>query len=546
MAKQNKNTRLFIGFLLLAGIANLVSRLPVSELSTLMTCFNYLTYIGLLLFWIMAVRVRLLPSAARTSILGAALLMLLYMLVRIFKYRFAVSVIASRYAVYAYWIPQMLIPALFLMTCIRIRRGGQEKRKRNESLLLIPAGILALLAMTNDVHSRVYVPRIALSEFILDTGTYRYGPAFWLMNAWMIGATGSGIALLYRSSGRIPKQAIRLITVIAVLWGGLILLNLLVLDRLPGGYHMFNIPEIHIFSMLGIFEICIRYRQIPYNENYSAFFRKLQSPSVITDRAFRPVYGTDAALSVAPETLKTAAEEPVSLTPDRKLYGKAIRAGYAFWVQDESAVRRAQDRLLEANEMIEQENDLIRAETEQKEQDAYLQSRHRIYHEIAEELYPCQKKITKILNEAIPGTAEFKEKIAFVSVLNAYVKRKTNLLLLAAESAALSKNELYLALRESAEYLTLAGLQTTVLKPEEKQAPAGVILALYDAFEAIAEQLQGAAPSLMVSWYENGLRLAVETEREPDTSGIPLPVRSRRSENVLYMDIPAGKGGETA
>ena len=546
MIKQNKNTWLFIGFLLLAGIANLLSRLPGSEKSTLMTCVNYLTFLGLLLFWIEAVRVRLLPTAARTSILGAAFLMLLHLLLRIFKYRFAVSVVSMRYTVYAYWIPQMLTPALFLISCFRIRRGGQEKRRWKEDLLLIPAGLLALLAMTNDMHSLVYVPQIALSEFILKTGTYRYGPAFWPMNAWMIGATVSGLLLLYRSSGQMPKKAIQLITGIAVLWGGLILLNLLVLDRLPGGYHMYNNPEIHIFCMLGVFEICIRYRLIPYNENYTAFFQKLQIPSVITDRAFRPVYCTDAAFPAGAESLETASKEPVSLTQDQKLYGKAIRAGYAFWVQDESAVRRAQERLLEANEMIEQENDLIRAEKEQKEQDAYLQSRHRIYHEIAAELYPCQKKITQILNEATPGAADFQEKIAFVSVLNAYVKRKTNLLLLAAENELLSKNELFLALQESANYLTLAGLHTTVQKPEEKQLPAELILALYDAFEATAEQLLGKAPSLMASWYGDGLRLAAEAESEPDPAAISLPVRFRRSEDVLYMELLAGKGGAPA
>ncbi len=555
MTKQNKNTWLFIGFLLIAGVANLISHLPGSEQSTLMTCANYLIYIGLMLFWIEAVRVRLLPSSARKSILSAALLMLLYILVRIFKYRFAVSVIAKRYAVLAYWIPQMLIPALFLMTCIRIRRGWQDKRKWDERLVLIPAGIMALMAMTNDIHSLVYVPKVGLSEFVINTGTYSYGPAFWSMYAWMILATISGLILLYRASGQMPKKVIRLITVIVILWVGLVLLNLLVLDRIPGGYHIYNIPEIHIFCMLGIFEICIRYRLIPYNENYSAFFKKLQIPSVITDRAFRPVYCTDAVftggdmgtliLSRLARDKISVPMSPCSLTPDHKLCWKAIRAGYAFWVQDESAVHRVQEHLVEANEMIEHENDLIRAETEQKEQDAYLQSRHRIYHEIAEELYPCQKRITQILNEAVPGTADFKEKIARVSILNAYVKRKTNLLLLEAENDRLNLNELFLALQESANYLTLAGLQTTVQRPEKKQTSSREVIALYDAFETIAEQLHGKASSLMVSWYGNGLRLAAETESQPDTSESVLPVLFRRSEDVLYIDISAGKDGET-
>ena len=422
MDKQNRNTWLFIGLFLLAGIANLLSRFPGSLQSTLMTCLNYMIYIGLLLFWIEAVRVRLLPSAVRRSILSAALLMLLYMLIRIFKYRFAVSAAAMRYAVYAYWIPQMLIPALFLMTCIRIvRRGGQAKGKQKERLLLIPAALLALLVMTSDLHPLVYIPRVPLSEFVLNTGTYGYGPVFWLLNAWMIGVTVTGLVLLARESGTMPKRALRLFALMVVLWISAVLLNLLVLDRLPGGYHMYNNPEIHTFCLLGVFEICIRYRLIPYNENYTDFFRKLPVPSVITDRAFHPVYASEAALSVDQKVLRSAAAEPVALGPDQKLYGTPIRAGYAFWAEDESAVHRAQERLLEANEMIEQENDLIRAETEQKEKDAYLQSRHRIYHEIAEELYPCQKRITQLLSEAVPGSESFREKIAAVSVLNAYV-----------------------------------------------------------------------------------------------------------------------------
>ena len=541
MAKQNRNTRLFIGFFLLAGIANLISRFPGPFRSTLMTCINYLTFIGLLLFWIEAVRVRLLPSPARTSMLSASLLMLLYMMLRIFKYRFAASAAAMRYAVYAYWIPQLLIPALFLITCIRIRRGGQEIKRQRENLLLLPAAVLALLAMTSDLHQLVYTPRVGLSEYILNTGTYGYGPVFWLMNGWMIGTAAAGLVLLARSAGHRPKKALRLLVVMVALWLGLILLNMLVLDRLPGGFHMFNNPEIHIFGLLGVFEICIRHHLIPCNENYTGFFRKLQIPSVIADKAFRPVYTSEASLPEDPGILRDAVKAPVSLTPEQKLYGKAIRAGYAFWAEDESAVHRAQERLLEANEMIEQENDLIQAETEQKEKNAYLQSRHRIYHEIAEDLYPCQKRITQLLNEAVPGTEDFKEKIAAVSVLNAYVKRKTNLLLLAAEKEYLSINELFLALQESASYLSLAGLKTTAREPEKKALPAAGLIALYDAFETLAEQLPGKAPSLMVSWTGSGLRLAAETDAQPDIAGISLPVRLRKSEGVLYMDIPAGE-----
>ena len=542
LTKQNRNTGLFFGFFLLAGAANLLSRSGIPSLDGLLAFFNYLAYIGLLLFWIEAVRVRLLPSAAKTGIMSAAFLMLTYMLLRIFKYRFAMTAGVTRYAVYAYWIPQVLIPTLFLMTGIRVWRGGEE-RKGKERLLLIPAGILALLALTNDLHFLVYRPRIGLSEFVVESGTYSHGFTFYLLYAWMILTMTGGLVLLFREAGKRPKNFVWMLSAAVGLWFGLLFLDTQVFER-HFTVRLYNAPEIHIFGMLAVFETCIRCRLIPYNENYAGFFRKLQIPAVITDRDFRAVYRSESGAPDDPELLREAMKESVPLTPDVKLHGREIRAGYAFWAEDESAVRRMQEELLDANEMIGQEIDLIRAETEQKEKDAYLQSRHRIYHEIAGKLYPCQRKIAEMLDGAAPGTDGFRETIAAVSVLNAYVKRKTNLLLLAAENDTLSVRELFLALQESAGYLTLAGLRTTAREPEEKSLPSGEAVSLYDAFEAIAEQLVGKAPSLMVSWNGDGLRLAAETDCTPDTGMTGLPVRLRRSEGVLFADIPAGKGGE--
>ena len=541
---QKKNTSLFLGFLLLAGITNLLARTGIPELDSLLTLINYMIYAGLLLFWIESVRVRLLPDRARTYILGAAFLMLFYMLLRIFKYRMAADNIVLRYTVYAYWIPQMLIPALFLMTCIRIRRGRQEEKKRSETVLLIPAVILSLLVMTNDLHILIYVPKVDLNQFIVSGGTYTYGPMLYVLYAWMALATLTGLILLFRETGRRSPKVIFILLGEIFLWFGMILVNILILDKLSRAIglfkqspRIFNVPEIHIFGMLGVFEICIRYRLIPYNENYAGVFQKLQIPAAITDKDFKIVYHSDIEFPASQADLEKAMIIPAPLTPDLKLYGKELQAGYAFWVEDESDIHRAQEKLEEANEVIEEENDLIQAETEHKKKDAYLQSRHRIYHEIAEKLYPCQKRIGQLLDAVKPGAADYKELIARVSVLNAYVKRKTNLLLLSAENEVLNTRELFLALQESASYFTLAGLQTTILESEERQDYAEKLMALYDAFESLAEQLVGKAPSLMVSGKDDGLRLAAETDHLPDTDGILLPVQMNQSENILYMDI---------
>ena len=84
------------------------------------------------------------------------------------------------------------------------------------------------------------------------------------------------------------------------------------------------------------------------------------------------------------------------------------------------------------------------------------------------------------------------------------------------------------------------GLQTTAYIPEDVSLSADRIVALYDTFEGLAEQLTGKASSLMVSWNSGGLRLAAETDQVPGTEGMPLPVRCRKSEGILYIDILSG------
>ena len=39
-------------------------------------------------------------------------------------------------------------------------------------------------------------------------------------------------------------------------------------------------------------------------------------------------------------------------------------------------------------------------------------------------------------------------------------------------------------------------------------------------------------------------RLAADTARVPDTGGLPVSVRTRQEDGILYLELSAGKGGE--
>ncbi len=541
---QRKRTGLFLGVLGLAGVCNLFTRTSVLFLNTLMFCLNFLLCAGLLLYWMQSVRARLLPTKARTFIVAAVALMLGYLILRVFKYRIVTdAVLPARYAVYAYWTPQLLIPALFCMTCVRVRRGERERGR--ETLLLIPACLLALLVLTNDLHRLVYRPAVELAVFRVANGTYTLGPGFYLFYAWMVLASACGIILLLREAGRRVVRAVLSLLGMILLWLSLVLLCILVFERrgLPCPYH---VPEIHIFCMLGFIELCIRNRLIPSNENYAGFFSLLDLPVLITDRDLTPVYASALPVEATKERLRAALSTPVPLGEDELLFGMALRAGCAFWVEDESALNRERRRLAEAVELLSEENELIAVENELKEKRAQLEAQNRVYDRIAAALLPKQRRVEALLKASAPGTAGFQRALASCCVLNAYSKRKSNLLLLAGETLPKRNRELFLALQESASYLKYCGVEAAALGEEYSALPLSAVHELYDTFEAVLEAWLPHMKRMTVSLTEDGLRLAAETEGEPPLPETPLPVERRREDGCTFLRIRARTGGDAA
>lgn len=170
-----------------------------------------------------------------------------------------------------------------------------------------------LLALTNDLHGLVYVPRVALSEFAVATGTYAYGPVFYALYAWMIASFAVSLFLLLREVSLRYRRTLPYLAAVAGLWFAMVIFHMLVTDgtSLP---HMYNTPEIHTFGMLGIFEVCIRNRMIPHNLDYPGFFKMLQTPALVTNRSLRPIYRSGNTLEAEADQLRAALAAPVYLT----------------------------------------------------------------------------------------------------------------------------------------------------------------------------------------------------------------------------------------
>ena len=74
--------------------------------------------------------------------------------------------------------------------------------------------------------------------------------------------------------------------------------------------------------------------------------------------------------------------------------------------------------------------------------------------------------------------------------------------------------------------------------------PSENIIALYDTFEMLAEQMVGHTSLLMVSFSDESLKLAADTDFPLELKGTALPVQSEKREDILYLTIRTQKGGD--
>ena len=94
-------------------------------------------------------------------------------------------------------------------------------------------------------------------------------------------------------------------------------------------------------------------------------------------------------------------------------------------------------------------------------------------------------------------------------------------------------------------YSHLKGIKTSVDESGfDVDRSSNTIIAIYDTFQLIIEQLIGHATMLLISYSEEGLRLATDTATKINTEKAPLPVSTEQQDDILLITVTEQKGGE--
>ena len=148
------------------------------------------------------------------------------------------------------------------------------------------------------------------------------------------------------------------------------------------------------------------------------------------------------------------------------------------------------------NEALEDTSDYLIEENAMLQQTAEIDEERRItlhqtelYDRISERIRPWIEKLKGILETAPQDEAAFRKALERSAFIFAFLKRFSNLLLLADANGAVGVKDLWLCFQESMRTLRWAGVNCIIGEPEDFEIPGEKAAALYELFEAVTESV---------------------------------------------------------
>lgn len=504
--------------------------------------FYMISQIGCVLIiscWILTVHNRIIDIKVKKLMVYAGYLLILYFFMQMVKYcLFTQASDVCRYMWYGYYVPMTMIPLLVLYILQYLAASAEEDINPRWKLLLIPATVICLGFLTNDCHQLAfYIPNWYENG---DKGR-ELGPVYYAFIVFIAVIVVLGVYYLIRIRKKYNGKKQILYPYIPIIIGIVYMVIYTVKSDWVkfNGHYYFGIAEVFAFMMIGFLEICIQIGIIPSNMGYRKLFAMTGIPARISQNDGGAVYATKGA------------EKEFEESKDHHIVQTPVAGGVISYDMDLSVLNRLNDELHEATVNLEARNDLLLHENEILEERKRTEASIRIYDRISEQVQTEIRKINQLLATDTEDEEKFREKLMYSAVLNAYVKRRSNMELEMQENGKLPFKELTTAITESLEYFQLSGAETFISSSGEGQCPASQIIRAYRAFENVLEYTLGKVDYMTVRLELNdeiGIRFLLEKNNKlPDFSGFDIDgcrVLYNVEDNDFELLLGIGKGGD--
>ena len=486
--RQTKNIILFATGPALVLLVGVISRktldtMLLNQAKSLLYLIVNTAVVGL---WGLNCERRILDGQVRRYVVTMACMILLFLLLRTTKYYIThVGTGYQRFLWYMYYIPVFMIPYCGVMTAYLCRKKkAAEVPQALKAALLMPSVVLLVIILTNELHGLVF--RIA-PDYIMSAD-YDYRPLYYVIFAWVLILVTAALVLCAVAGHAEGRKAVGLWPLFTV--GGFY--GFFYVIGGPVGQFLYdNLDFTTFFSMLSIvvIEYFIHCGLIPVNSDYEWCFDKASLNMQILDRDGRARYVSANASPIDEDMFKRLASGHGSLEEgDHNLKLQEIKGGYVLVETDRSRLLKLRDKVKKANDELDEVNCRLResiANAGKKEGFAHASALYkRCFEETRDAFNLCRELIEKAKAEGVDD----EEKSRLMKLLNihgAYIKRRSNLVILNDGQSENAGGEFALCMHETFNNLKLYGTEVKSSIKELKDISIEDVIYAYDVFEHI-------------------------------------------------------------
>ena len=480
---------------------------------------SFMLYAMALCIWLRQVRRRLMHPIQKQYMLAGGILTLSLLLVRTWRYSFiwktglsTGTVWLHRHAWYMYYILEVLFAACFFLGILSGGEPCRQAKRKWRNLIGVCSVMLCILVFANDQHQlmfRFLNPELPWTELF----PYSYGILYYITMVWLafLFLVTILLSLVRCATSEFAGQIWK--PLIPVFFCVIYFLLLIYVPDFPTT-KILRFPDMLCLFNVTFSESLILARLIPSNDNYHLLWNASSIRGGIMDQRGNIVLHSVGSPDVTLEQVIKSLSKEVSLqnsNPENEflLGSMAIQGGYAYWTRDVSEIRNRRKKLEETGDVLREENVLLEAENRLKQEQIAAQEQNELYQQLSQAIQKQNGQIRILLQKAREQTEEesFQTVMSRACVLNAYVKRYSNLFLSGKNNDSVSTGELALAVEESFNYLRLGGIRAAVYADGEGLCSGSLLLEAYEFLEEIIE-------SSLERLQEIQARLKIRTERQ--------------------------------
>ncbi len=550
MNRKNRVIKTFITAALLVVLAILcryVGYYASPFYSRMLNFMRTFIYIGLISAWGVSVNRRVVQSQVRVILNAVSLIMVFWLTLREFKFRFVENPTAIRYLWYSYYLPILLIPLLALLVSLSLGKSEKYRLPKSSLLLFIPTFILLVLVLTNDIHQTVFV--FPENSSVWTENDYTYGPVFVAAVVWCLALSSIALLIMLVKARGTKNVFLKWLPLIPIIIS--ILNTVLYAFRIP-----FASGDIAVLLCLAItcyFEGCIQAGLIQTNtQYYDLFIASRGNSAQIVDKDYNVVFSAADAEPIDKNLMIKAKNGPIILESGTLLHTIPVNGGSAFWSEDISKLLSLKETLEDRKEELEERNALLQLEYEREKQHKTVEEQNRLYDLLQSRTQSQLNRINELVGEYESApTDEKKQKIlSYIVVLGSFIKRRKDFALSFDYDSHISESMLVSALGESFRALRLLGIKGDYLVDTGDTATGEQLTLSYDFFEDVTESVMENARYLNARvCIVNGLiRVSILTDVLPDYDFIVQKYPNARLSELDgegYMLWLSPEGGET-